>query len=110
MNNRVLITGISGFLGSQIAQKLYDNGFELIVSPNPATNLFRINYTSDRNQTAEINVTNSIGSVVYRSTEQVNTGINEWMVTEASKWSPGQYVIQCKVGDEIFRKRIVVAH
>jgi Secretion system C-terminal sorting domain len=87
-----------------------NNGFELVVSPNPATNLFRINFTSDRNQTAEINVTNSIGSVVYRSTEQVNTGINEWMVTEAAKWSPGQYVIQCKVGDEIFRKRIVVAH
>jgi hypothetical protein len=87
-----------------------NNGFELVVSPNPAANLFRINFTSDRNQTAEINVTNSIGSVVYRSIEQVHTGINEWIVTEASKWSPGQYVIQCKVGDEIFRKRIVVAH
>lgn len=87
-----------------------NNGFELIVSPNPATNLFRINFISDRNQTAEINVTNSIGSVVHRSIEQVNTGINEWMVTEAAKWSPGQYVIQCKVGDEIFRKRIIVSH
>jgi hypothetical protein len=87
-----------------------NNGFELVVSPNPATNLFRINFISDRNQTAEINVTNSIGSVVYRSIEQVNTGINEWMVTEAAKWSPGQYVIQCKVGDEIFRKRIIVSH
>jgi nucleoside-diphosphate-sugar epimerase len=30
MSKRVLVTGISGFLGSQIAQKLYDNGFELI--------------------------------------------------------------------------------
>lgn len=87
-----------------------NNGFELVVSPNPATNLFRINFTSDRNQTVEINVTNSIGSVVHRSIEQVNTGINEWMVTEAAKWSPGQYVIQCKVGDEIFRKRIVISH
>lgn len=87
-----------------------NNGFEITVSPNPATNLFRINFTSDRNQTAEINITNSIGSVVYRSIEQVNIGINEWMITEASKWSPGQYNIQCKVGDELFRKRVVVAH
>ena len=87
-----------------------NNGFELIVSPNPTANLFRINFTSDRNQSAEINITNSIGSVVYRSIEQVNTGINEWMITDAAKWSPGQYIIQCKVGDEIFRKRIVVAH
>lgn len=87
-----------------------NNGFELVVSPNPTANLFRINFTSDRNQTAEINITNSIGSVVYRSIEQVNTGINEWMITDAAKWSPGQYIIQCKVGDEIFRKRVVVAH
>lgn len=87
-----------------------NNGFELVVSPNPTANLFRINFTSDRNQTAEINITNSIGSVVYRSIEQVNIGINEWMITDAAKWSPGQYIIQCKVGDEIFRKRVVVAH
>lgn len=87
-----------------------NNGFELIVSPNPTANLFRINFTSDRNQTADINITNSIGSVVYSSTQQVNTGINEWMITEAAKWSPGQYIIQCKVGDELFRKRVVVAH
>ncbi|HTH30165.1 MAG TPA: T9SS type A sorting domain-containing protein [Lacibacter sp.] len=87
-----------------------NNGFELVVSPNPTANLFRINFTSDRNQTAEINITNSIGSVVYRSMEQVNTGINEWIITDAAKWSPGQYIIQCKVGDELFRKRVVVAH
>ncbi len=87
-----------------------NNGFELVVSPNPATNLFRINFIADKSQTAEISVTNSIGSVVFRTVQQVHAGINEWTITEASKWSPGQYNIQCKVGDEIFRKRIVVAH
>jgi nucleoside-diphosphate-sugar epimerase len=30
MNNRVLITGITGFLGSEIAKKFYSEGFEVI--------------------------------------------------------------------------------
>ena len=43
MNNRVLITGISGFLGSQIAQKLCDNGFELIALKRETSDLSRCN-------------------------------------------------------------------
>ncbi len=110
---RLKYTGTGGQVFYTNAIRLFirrNNGFEFAVSPNPAANLFRINFISDRNQTAEINITNSIGSVVYRRIQQVSTGINEWMVTEAAKWSPGQYVIQCKVGDEIFRKRIIVSH
>jgi len=41
MNNRVLITGISGFLGSQIAQKLCDEGFELIALKRETSDLSR---------------------------------------------------------------------
>ncbi len=41
MNKKVLITGISGFLGSQIAQELYDNGFELIALKRNTTDLSR---------------------------------------------------------------------
>lgn len=41
MNKRVLITGISGFLGSQIAQELHDKGFELIALKRNATDLSR---------------------------------------------------------------------
>jgi nucleoside-diphosphate-sugar epimerase len=43
MNNRVLITGISGFLGSQIAQKLCDKGFELIALKRETSDLSRCN-------------------------------------------------------------------
>lgn len=87
-----------------------NNGFELTVSPNPAKDMFRINFVSERKQHAEIVITNSIGSVVYRSSPQLNPGINEWSITEVANWSPGQYIVQCKVGDELFRKRVVVAH
>lgn len=43
MSNRILITGISGFLGSQIAQKLCDNGFELIALKRETSDLTRCN-------------------------------------------------------------------
>jgi nucleoside-diphosphate-sugar epimerase len=43
MSNKVLITGISGFLGSQIAQKLCDKGFELIALKRETSDLSRCN-------------------------------------------------------------------
>jgi Secretion system C-terminal sorting domain len=86
------------------------NGFELMVAPNPVNDHFKITFTSDANQPVEISITNSIGSVVYQSMQQLSAGINQWTVTEASKWSPGQYIVQCKMGDEFFRKRIIVSH
>jgi len=87
-----------------------NNGFELIVAPNPVIDQFKITFTSDANQPVEISITNTIGSVVYQSMQQLTAGINEWSVTEAARWSPGQYIVQCKIGDETFRKRIIVSH
>lgn len=40
-NKRVFITGISGFLGSQIAKNLCENGFELIALKRQSSNLKR---------------------------------------------------------------------
>lgn len=48
MSNRILITGISGFLGSQIAQKLCDNGFELIALKRETSDLTRCNEFSEK--------------------------------------------------------------
>lgn len=47
MSKRVLVTGISGFLGSQIAQKLYDNGFELIALKRNNSDMSRCNDFSE---------------------------------------------------------------
>ena len=41
MHNRILITGISGFLGSQIAKQLISNGHELIAIKRPSSVLWR---------------------------------------------------------------------
>ena len=41
MHNRILITGISGFLGSQIAKQLIFQGHELIATKRPSSDLWR---------------------------------------------------------------------
>ena len=41
MHNRILITGISGFLGSQIAKQLISQGHELIATKRPSSFLWR---------------------------------------------------------------------
>ena len=41
MHNRILITGISGFLGSQIAKQLISQGHELIATKRPISDLWR---------------------------------------------------------------------
>lgn len=47
MNKKVLITGITGFLGSQIAQELNDNGFELIAIKRNSSDLSRCSEFSE---------------------------------------------------------------
>ena len=41
MHNRILITGISGFLGSQIAKQLISQGHELMATKRPSSDLWR---------------------------------------------------------------------
>ena len=48
MGKRVLITGITGFLGSQIAESLLNNGYQLIAIKREASDLWRCeNIVSD---------------------------------------------------------------
>jgi hypothetical protein len=61
-------------------------------------------------ESAEITITNSSGALVHRSVEQVKPGTNEWQISNTATWSNGQYIVQLKLGTEIFRKRLIVAH
>lgn len=87
-----------------------NNNYTLTVAPNPVHEQFRISFTADRMANAEITITNSSGALVYRSAEQVKPGTNEWQIRNTASWSNGQYIVQLKLGDEIFRKRLIVAH
>jgi hypothetical protein len=95
------------------AVRLYlrrNNNYTLTVAPNPVHEQFKISFTADRMESAEITITNSSGALVHRSVEQVKPGTNEWQISNTATWSNGQYIVQLKLGTEIFRKRLIVAH
>lgn len=110
---RLKYVGTGGLVHYTNAVRLYlrqNNNYALVVAPNPVHDQFKITFTADRNLTAEIRITNSTGSVVYQTFQPATPGINTWTITDAAKWSPGQYVVQFKTGDETFQKRIIVSH
>jgi hypothetical protein len=110
---RLKYVGTGGLVHYTNAVRLYlrqNNSYALQVAPNPVKDQFKITFTADRSEKAEIRVTNSIGAVVYQSYQLVNPGVNGWTVQNAAKWGVGQYVVQVKTGAEIFQKRIIVMH
>lgn len=110
---RLKYVGTGGLVFYTDAVRLYlrqNNNYSLQVAPNPVKDQFKITFTTDRSEKAEIRVTNSIGSVVYQSHQLVNPGINAWTVHNAADWGPGQYIVQVKSGAEILQKRIIVIH
>ncbi|RXK59978.1 T9SS type A sorting domain-containing protein [Lacibacter luteus] len=95
------------------AVRLYlrrNNNYTLTVAPNPVHEQFRISFTADRMESAEITITNSSGALVHRTIEQIKPGTNEWQITNTASWSNGQYIVQVKLGNEVFRKRLIVSH
>lgn len=82
----------------------------LTVSPNPVKEHFRLSFSVTKPSVAEISIINSTGAVVYQINEQAETGLNEWLINRAVNWSSGQYIIQVKLADEVFRKRIIVTY
>lgn len=86
------------------------NAYTLTVAPNPVHEQFRISFTADRMESAEITITNSSGALVYRTKEQIKPGTNEWQITNTANWSNGQYIVQLQLGNEVFRKRLIVTH
>ena len=82
----------------------------LTVAPNPVKDQFRLSFSVTKPSGAEISIINSTGAVVYEKNEQAETGLNEWIINKPVGWAPGQYIIQVKLADEIFRKRLIIAH
>ena len=58
MHNRILITGISGFLGSQIAKQLISQGHKIIATKRPSSNLWRCEDYANKVNWVNINEVN----------------------------------------------------
>lgn len=80
----------------------------LTVAPNPVKDRFRLSFFIANEGLVEMNLISSTGALVYTSTAKAVTGLNEWTIEREISWGAGQYILQVKAGDEVFRKRIIM--
>ncbi|MFT3846748.1 MAG: T9SS type A sorting domain-containing protein [Lacibacter sp.] len=82
---------------------------QLTVNPNPVTNYFKLRCTVARQAKAEISIISGSGAVIFRSSENACAGINEWIISKKQNWLPGQYIVQVKLNETVYRKKVMIA-
>jgi hypothetical protein len=59
-------------------------------------------------QPVELIIRNVNGSLLERRRLQGVAGVNNWQVARAATWSPGMYILELHMGNEVLRNRFVV--
>ncbi len=78
------------------------------ITPNPVADYFRLGFFVQYPSDAEIRIINSTGALVYHSNEKTKAGMNEWLISKTANWKPGQYILQVKSSDNVYRKRFII--
>lgn len=81
----------------------------LSVNPNPVTNHFRMRCSLAQQAKAEISIISSSGAIIYHTNENANAGINEWVINRNSTWTAGQYIVQVKLNEAVYRTKVIIA-
>lgn len=79
------------------------------VSPNPAGNTFRINYTADNQARLVVTITGATGSVLKSTPYIVNKGQNI-LTQDVSAFPAGTYFVSADNGTTIKTRQIIIQH
>ncbi len=82
---------------------------QLKINPNPVTSIFRLNCSLAQQAKAEISIISSSGAVLYYSVENANAGINEWVINRNRQWASGQYIVQVKLNEAVYRTKVIIS-
>ncbi len=96
--NQSLITSIDNFK---------NDGFDLSVFPNPATEIINLKFISAEKRNIEISVANQFGKVVRDNIKYSANG-NDAFSIDVSDLSPGVYYVQLNTDSKIISKKIVL--
>jgi hypothetical protein len=80
------------------------------VMPNPSVGKAFVNVQSAKNADCLIKCTNTLGSLMYTKTVQLNEGKNKLDVTSDLPLSDGIYFISIQQGNQVVTKRMIVTH
>lgn len=81
------------------------------IYPNPVVDVLKVSFKSDNKNTGAIYLFNIIGKQVYAQEFSVLSGYNSVSIPiRNNSIEPGIYFIQCKVGNTINTRKVIVKH
>ena len=83
---------------------LIENTFSLY--PNPTSNNFNIQWTSNSSELVQIRIVDIAGKVVYQNSHTVSVGMNI-IEMDAQSWANGYYTIELKLNNRIERMQLM---
>lgn len=80
---------------------------KLQISPNPFTDLLKLNVFAAKKSDAAINIVNAAGQQVYYRKITLESGANTIALDDMQKLSKGLYVMQLQSGGEILKHKLI---
>jgi hypothetical protein len=101
-------TGDQKFTQVKIIKNINSKTLSILVSPNPFTSQFTINYQTTTKEQLAIKIYNGIGQLNASKTINVTNGNNQVTIAEAAQFSRGIYVIEISNGTSIISTQKIV--
>jgi len=86
---------------------LEEDGFDLSVFPNPASENIHLKFSSSEKRKIEIGIFNQLGNVVRENLKYASTG-NDTYSIDVSDLSSGIYYVRLNIDDKIISRKIVL--
>jgi hypothetical protein len=80
--------------------------FSVSISPNPFVEKINLRYRCIDNCTAQARIFNNAGILMKKINLLFTTGDNHFIIDDVEGFPKGMYVIEVKVGDHIYRKKL----
>jgi hypothetical protein len=93
---------------SEIRKITLQTDAELITYPNPAREVLNVRFTSDLATTAQVQLVDVAGRVVYRSPVMVRTGQNSFTLPMDRRWPEGMYTLVFRTPERVSTRQVIV--
>ena len=80
------------------------------IAPNPVKDMLQIMITTNYKEPLELIIYDMSGKIVRKMTSELAQGSNVIGVDNFTNWQKGMYLVVAKIGDTVYRQKIVLAN
>lgn len=85
-----------------------DNPFNLQITPNPAKHDIILSFESESDNKVDISILDMTGRIVYSTTINANSGLNNLTIDITNKFANGTYFVKVNNGNQSSIKQVVI--